>query len=85
MDRKYLYIVAAVIWGIPGIIISVKGVDAYLMQSPDTLWWLLMITAAVMTGFFFMFRRIVDRYCDRIARLPEKVKIRHTFPTRNRP
>lgn len=82
MDRKYLYIVAAVIWGIPGIIISVKGVDAYLMQSPDALWWLLMITAAVMTGFFFMFRRIVDRYCDRIAGLPEKVKIWHTFPTR---
>lgn len=82
MDRKQLYIVAAVIWGIPGIIISVKGVDAYLMQSPDTLWWLLMITAAVMTGFFFMFRRIVDRYCDRIAQLPEKVKVWHTFPTR---
>lgn len=82
MDRKYLYIVAAVIWGIPGIIISVKGVDAYLMQSPDTLWWLLMITAAVMTGFFFMFRRIVDRYCDRIAQLPEKVKVWQTFPTR---
>lgn len=82
MDRKQLYIVAAVIWGIPGIIISVKGIKAYLMQSPDTLWWLLMITAAVMTGFFFMFRRIVDRYCDRIARLPEKVKVWHTFPTR---
>lgn len=82
MDRKQLYIVAAVIWGIPGIIISVKGVDAYLMQSPDTLWWLLMITAAVMTGFFFMFRRIVDRYCDRIAQLSEKVKVWHTFPTR---
>lgn len=82
MDRKQLYIVAAVIWGIPGIIISVKGVDAYLMQSPDAIWWLLMITAAVMTGFFFMFRRIVDRYCDRIAQLPEKVKVWHTFPTR---
>lgn len=45
----------------------------------------LYIVAAVMTGFFFMFRRIVDRYCDRIARLPEKVKVWHTFPTRNRP
>lgn len=82
MNRKHLYVVAAVIWGIPGIIISVKGVDAYLMQSPDALWWLLLITAAVMTGFFFMFRRIVDRYCGRIAQLPEKVKVWHTFPTR---
>ena len=82
MNRKHLYVVAAVIWGIPGIIISVKGVDAYLMQSPDALWWLLLITAAVMTGFFFMFRRILDRYCGRIAQLPEKVKVWHTFPTR---
>ena len=82
MNRKHLYVVAAVIWGIPGIIISVKGVDAYLMQSPDALWWLLLITAAVMTGFFFMFRRIVDRYCGRIAQLPEKVEVWHTFPTR---
>ena len=29
-----------------------------------------------------MFRRIVDRYCDRIASLPEKVTIWQTFPTR---
>lgn len=82
MDRKYLYVVAALIWGIPGIIISIKGIGAYGMQPSENLWWLLMITAAVLTAFFLMFRRIVNRYCERIALLPDKVKIWHTFPIR---
>ena len=82
MNRKHLYAAAGVIWGIPGFIITSKGISAYGMQSSDTLWWLLMITAAVLTAFFFMFRRIVDRYCDRIAALPDKVSIWQTFPTR---
>lgn len=70
MNRKHLYVVAAVIWGIPGIIITSKGIGAYGMQPSDRLWWLLLITAAVLAAFFVMFRRIVDRYCDRIAALP---------------
>ena len=52
------------------------------MQPSENLWWLLMITAAVLTAFFLMFRRIVNRYCERIALLPDKVKIWHTFPIR---
>ena len=75
MNRKHLYIVASLIWGIPGIIITSKGIFAYTMQPSDDLWWLLLITAAVLTGFFLMFRRIVDRYCDRISSLPDKVTI----------
>lgn len=82
MKRKHLYIVASVIWGIPGIIISLKGINAYLIQPPEDIWWLALITAAVLTAFFLMFRRIVDRYCGRIAFLPEKVKIWQTFPVR---
>lgn len=82
MKRKHLYIVAGVIWGIPGIIISLKGINAYRIQPSDDIWWLLLITAAVLTAFFLMFRRIVDRYCGRIASLPEKVKIWQTFPAR---
>ncbi|MBQ8808853.1 MAG: hypothetical protein IJZ69_00785 [Bacteroidales bacterium] len=82
MNRKHLYVVAAVIWGIPGIIITSKGIGAYGMQPSDRLWWLLLITAAVLAAFYLMFRRIVDRYCDRIAALPENVKIWQTFPTR---
>ena len=82
MKTKHLYVVAAVIWGIPGIIITLKGIDAYRMQPSENIWWLLLITAAVLTGFFLMFRRIVDRYCSRIAALPDKVKIWQTFPVR---
>ena len=82
MNRRHLYIVASLIWGIPGIIITSKGIFAYTMQPSDDLWWLLLITAAVLTGFFLMFRRIVDRYCDRISSLPDKVTIWQTFPTR---
>ena len=49
---------------------------------PDDIWWLLLITVSVITGFFYMFRRIVDRYCDRIASLPDEIYIWHTFPAR---
>lgn len=82
MKRKHLYIVAGVIWGIPGIIISLKGINAYWIQPPEDIWWLALITAAVLTVFFLMFRKIVDRYCGRIASLSEKVKIWQTFPAR---
>lgn len=30
MKRSALYFVAAALWGIPGVIITVKGVNAYL-------------------------------------------------------
>lgn len=82
MNRKYLYYVAALIWGVPGIIITSKGVKSYLIQPLDDLWWLMMITAAVLAAFFMMFRRIVDRYRGRIASLPDKVSIWQTFPAR---
>lgn len=57
MNRKHLYLVAGVIWGIPGIIISLKGINAYRIQPPEDIWWLALITAAVLTAFFLMFRR----------------------------
>lgn len=82
MNRKHLYVVAAVIWGIPGIMITLKGIKAYAIQPSENLWWLLLITAFVLASFFLMFRRIVDRYSERIASLPERVKIWQTFPLR---
>ena len=53
-----------------------------MTQPSDDLWWLILITAAVILGFFFMFRKIVDRYCRRITSLDEKVSIWQTFPVR---
>lgn len=82
MKRKHLYAVAAVIWGIPGITITLKGISAYGKQPSENLWWLLLIIASVLAAFFIMFRRIVNRYCGRIASLSAKVKIWQTFPAR---
>lgn len=82
MKRIYLYYIAAVLWGIPGVIITVKGLRAYLTMPQDKLWWLILITALVLAGFFFMFSRIVDRYSARIAALPEKTTFWQTFPLR---
>lgn len=82
MKKSILYVFAAAIWGIPGVIISIKGIKAYMTQPSDDLWWLVLITAAVILGFFFMFRKIVDRYCRRIASLDKQVSIWQTFPVR---
>jgi len=80
MKRQYLYYIAAVIWGIPGFIISIKGFYAYSQMRLENLWWLLLITAGVLVGFYFMFGRIVDKYSSRIASLPAKTSFWQTFP-----
>ena len=82
MNKRFLYLVAALIWGIPGIIIAFKGIRAYTVMPADELWWLLLITAAVFTGFILMFNRIVAKYCALIAAEPDKTTLRHTFPLR---
>ena len=82
MNKKNLYCIAALIWGIPGIIITVKGIRAYLSMAPQNLWWLLLITAAVLASFYMMFSRIVDRYSARIAAQPQKTTVWQTFPFR---
>lgn len=83
MKRQVLYIVAALIWGVPGIIITIKGAVNYAETMPNDLWWLLLITACVATAFYFMFNRIVDRYSNRIASLPESnLMIWQTFSLR---
>lgn len=82
MDKKNLYCIAALIWGIPGIIITIKGIRTYLSMAPQDLWWLLLITAAVIASFYMMFSRIVDRYSARIAAQPQKTSVWQTFPLR---
>ena len=82
MKKRYLYLTAAIIWGIPGFIIAIKGLRAYTAMPSDELWWLLLITAGVLAGFIMMFRRIVDRYCALIDAEPEKTTIWHTFSLR---
>ena len=78
--RAYSYVIAAAIWGIPGINIAIKGVKTYMLMNPDDLWWLMLITLAVSIFFFIIFRRVVRKYSERIASLPDSVMIWQIFP-----
>ena len=82
INKRILYLIAAAIWGIPGVIIAVKGIRAYTTMPADELWWLCLITLGVLISFIWMFRRIVNRYCNLITALPDKTTIGHTFPLR---
>lgn len=82
MARSYLYLMAAAIWGIPGVIITAKGVGAYTQVMQSQLWWLMMITSCVIMGFYFIFRSITRRYIERIASLSSRCRLWHTFPTK---
>ena len=80
ISRAYSYVIAAAIWGIPGINIAIKGVKTYMLMNPDDLWWLMLITVAVSIFFFIIFRRVVIKYSERIASLPDSVMIWQIFP-----
>lgn len=82
MNRNTLYYIAAALWGIPGVIVAIKGIQAYSKMPAGDLWWLLLITVGVLAGFYVMFTRIVDRYAARIASQPEVTTVWHTFPLR---
>lgn len=45
MRKKHLYLAAGLIWGIPGVIISLKGINAYRIQPSENIWWLLLLSA----------------------------------------
>lgn len=82
MKRSVLYVVAAIVWGVPGVMILYKGIMAFMEQSQGDLWWLLLITFCVLVGFYFIFRRVVAKYSAHIASQPEQTAIWHTFPLR---
>ena len=82
MMKSLLYVVAATVWGVPGVMILYKGIMAFMEQSQGDLWWLLLITFCVLVGFYFIFRRVVAKYSAHIASQPEQTAIWHTFPLR---
>ena len=82
MEKRFLYLTACIIWGIPGIMITIKGIHAYTTMPSDEIWWLLLITAFILASFIVMFHRIVERYCALIDVEPDKTTIWHTFPLR---
>ena len=78
-EKSHLYLTAALIWGVPGVIITTKGVVAYAqLQSRE--WWLFAITLAVIAAFYWMFRRVVAKYSAYIERLTVPYPIWKTFP-----
>ena len=79
MNRTVLYYIAAILWGMPGVIIAIKGIKTYLSMPSEDMWWLMLITAFVLVGFFFMFRKAVDKYSAHIASRPEKTGVWATF------
>ena len=82
INKRILYLIASAIWGIPGFIITAKGITAYTTLPMDELWWLCLITLGVLISFIWMFQRIVDKYCNLIVALPDKTAVWHTFPLR---
>ena len=82
MNKRYLYTIAGLIWGLPGLMITWKGLTAYTLMPQPKIYWLCAIILCVLTGFIWMFRRIVDRYCGLIDALPEQTTLWHTFPLR---
>ena len=82
INKRYLYLLAGLIWGIPGVMVAIKGIRAYCAVCANVLWWLGLITIAVLISFNLMFYRIVNKYCDLIASEPERTTIWHTFPVR---
>lgn len=78
--RAYTYVLAAVIWGIPGVNIAVKGIRTYMLIKPDDLWWLMLITLIVAAFFFIIFRHVTRKYSERIASLPDRVMVWQIFP-----
>lgn len=80
--RRYLHLTAAFIWGIPGISITLKGIKAYSnILQPQAL-WLFFGTMCTAAAFFIMFRKITNRYIERISTLPDKCHLHQTFPLR---
>ena len=78
-EKSHLYLTAALIWGVPGGIITTKGVGAYA-QLHAREWWLFAITLIVLAAFYLMFRRVVAKYSAHIERLTAPYPIWKTFP-----
>ncbi len=74
--------VAALIWGVPGVPITIKGLRAYATLSVSEIWWSVVLTLCIVAFFALIFHRVVNRYTARIATLPEKNYLWQTFPLR---
>lgn len=81
IKREYLYYVASIIWMIPGLILTTKGLIAYT-TIPSHQLWLLSITIGVMVFFYTIFTKVVTKYCQYIASQPNQAPIWQVFSTK---
>lgn len=82
VGKKYLYLTAALMWGIPGILITFKGIRAYYDVPIPQIGWLMILTGFILLMFHRIFRQLVKRYSNHIIALPEKNTLWQTFPIR---
>ena len=75
VDKRHLLLANAVVWGLPGVKVLVTGIRSYMAVWPSRqIGWLALGTVCVLVGFLWMFRRIVQRYADRILAFPQEKK-----------
>ena len=54
--KKHLLLIDAIIWGLPGVMILLKGVRAYVaLQSAA--WWMYLVSFVVFVLFALMFSK----------------------------
>lgn len=72
--KKSLLAINAVLWAIPGVIISTKGILAYSTTVAGCNKILYLIAGSLLTlvFFLFIFSKITKKYTDRILRLPDE-------------
>lgn len=81
INREYLYYVASIIWMIPGLILTTKGLLAYT-TIPSHQLWLLNITIGIMVFFYIIFTKVVTKYCQHIVSQPNPTLIWQVFSTK---
>ena len=73
IKKDYRLFLAGLVFGIPGLIISIKGIGAAVsLAATGKLWWTYLAAAGVLAGFLAMFTKIVRKYSERILELPDK-------------
>ncbi|MGN0195087.1 MAG: hypothetical protein ACI4AE_01360 [Candidatus Cryptobacteroides sp.] len=72
-SKKVLHLVNAVLWLIPGVIITAKGIAAYfrVFSFPDSL-LLLAGTLVTLAFFLFIFSKVTAKYISRVRELPRE-------------
>lgn len=72
-EKKSLLAINAVLWAIPGVIISTKGILAYsTVDGCNKVLYLIAGSLLTLVFFLFIFSKITKKYTDRILQLPDE-------------